>query len=93
MIGILEDAIHRANLDTLGGLVVPHALRAELGIDHIDLIALANGAVGALGLAHIAVDAFVSDVKRHGKTPGAGEKRKEEGLESGRDARLAPDCP
>jgi hypothetical protein len=75
VIGVLEDAVDRAYLDTLGSLVVANALGTEIGVDDIDLVALADGAVGAFGFAHVAVDAFVSDVKRHGETPEAGEKR------------------
>jgi hypothetical protein len=74
VIGVLEDAVDRAHLDTLGSLVVADALGTEIGVDDIDLVALADGAVGAFGLAHVTVDAFVSDVKRHGETPEAGEK-------------------
>jgi hypothetical protein len=61
MLRIFVNAIHWANLDTLGRLVMPHALGTQGWIDHIDLISLADGAVGAFRLTHIAIDAFVSD--------------------------------
>jgi hypothetical protein len=53
------------DLDALGGLVVPDALRAKLRVDDVDLVALRDGAVGALGLADVAVDAFVGDQQGH----------------------------
>ena len=51
----------------LAGLVIvkPHTLGAKLGIDHIDLVAFADGFVRALWLARATVDAIGSDVGRH----------------------------
>jgi hypothetical protein len=56
------DGTHR-----LASLVVVEAdaLRAELGIDDVDLLALADGLVRTLGLASAAVDAVCGDVGRH----------------------------
>jgi hypothetical protein len=61
MLRILGDTVHRTDLHALGRLVVTYALGTQIGIDLVDLVALGNGAVGALGLADIAVDAFVGD--------------------------------
>src|SRR6185503_600723 len=51
----------------LAGFVIVEAdaLGAELRIDHIDVFALADRLVGALGLAGAAVDALFGDVSRH----------------------------
>jgi hypothetical protein len=43
-----------------------HALGAFRGVDFVNFFAHVNGLIGALGLAHIAVDAFVSDHQCHG---------------------------
>jgi hypothetical protein len=75
VIRVLEDAVYRADLDALGSLEMTHALGTEIGVDNVNLVALADGAVRAFGLAHVAVDAFVSDVKRHDETPVASDKR------------------
>ena len=54
--------------DGLAGLVIvePDALSAELWIDDVDVVAFADGFVGALGFASAAVDAVRRDVRRHG---------------------------
>jgi hypothetical protein len=64
-IGIVRDAVDRADLDALRGLVVADALGAQLGVDDVDLVALGYRAVRALGLAHVAVDAFVGNHQGH----------------------------
>jgi hypothetical protein len=61
MVGIQRDAVYRAHIDTLRCLIVTHALSAEIGVNFIDFFALRNGAIGALGLANITIDAFVGD--------------------------------
>jgi hypothetical protein len=38
-----------------------HAFGAPVRVDYVDLLALGNGFVRALGLAHVAIDAFVGD--------------------------------
>jgi hypothetical protein len=48
---------------------VADALGAQIRVYLIDLVALVDGPIGALGLAHIAVDALVGNQKRHGDTP------------------------
>src|SRR5690606_41982152 len=54
-------------------LVEPDALGAQIGIDHIDLFALGDGLVGALGLASATVDALFGDMGGHlGVSPEVG---------------------
>src|SRR5262249_12337287 len=70
LLGLLVVRIGEAALDganRLAGLVIvkSHALGAELRIDDVDVVALADRLVGALGLASPAVDAFVGDVSGH----------------------------
>ena len=62
MVRIGNAALDRAY--RLAGLVVvePDALGAELGVDDVNLVTLADGFVGALGLAGPAVDAVGRDV-------------------------------
>jgi len=62
---ILQDTIHRANNLALGLVEMAYALGAQSPIDLVDLLALVDGLVGALGLTHIAVYAFIVDQKRH----------------------------
>jgi hypothetical protein len=63
MLRILQDTVHRADLDALGRFVVTDTFGAQSRVDHVDLVPLADGAVRALRLAHVAVDAFIGDVK------------------------------
>src|SRR6218665_1967211 len=68
--GLVEgDAVHRADLLALRLVVVADAFGAQVGVDHVDLFALGNRGVGALGLADVAVDAVVGDLQGHGTTP------------------------
>jgi len=69
MVRILGDTVDRADLDTLGLVIVADALGAEIGIDLIDLVTLVDGTIGALGLTYITVDAFVSNNQSHFSTP------------------------
>jgi hypothetical protein len=39
-----------------------HAFGAEVGIDLVDFITLGDGAIGALGFAHVTIDAFVGNI-------------------------------
>jgi hypothetical protein len=75
MVRILEDAINRADLDALGGLVVADALGAKVRVNLVYLVALTDGTVRALRLANVAVYAFVGDVKGPCGTPEAGVNR------------------
>src|SRR6185437_840270 len=70
LLGLLVVRIREAALDgadRLAGLVIvkSHALGAELRIDDVDVVALADRLVRALGLASPAVDAFFGDVSGH----------------------------
>src|SRR5262249_53233365 len=56
-----EAALHGADRLTRLVIVEADALGAELGIDHVDLVALADGLVGTLRLACAAVDAIFGD--------------------------------
>src|SRR5690349_22938157 len=59
------NAIHRADLLALRFVVVADALGAQVRVDHVDLFALGNGGVRALGFADVAVDAIVGDDQGH----------------------------
>jgi microcompartment protein CcmK/EutM len=65
-LGILVDAVDRANRHALRLAVMADAFGAQFRIDHVKLFALGNGAVRAFRLADVAVDAFVADFKGHG---------------------------
>ena len=67
MVRIGDAALDRAN--RLTGLVVVEAdaLGAKLGIDDVDLVTLADGFVGAFGLAGPAVDAVGRNMSGHGR--------------------------
>jgi hypothetical protein len=69
MIGILGDAVHGADLDALGFIIVADTLGAEIRVDNIDLIPLADGAIGTFGFTDIAVDAFIGNNQSHFDTP------------------------
>jgi hypothetical protein len=51
----------------LGLVKVPDALGAFARVDFVNFFAQINRLIGALGLAHIAVDAFVGDHQSHGE--------------------------
>lgn len=55
------DAIHRAHLLALRLIVVADAFGAKIGVDDVNLLALGDGAVRALGLAYVAIDAFIGN--------------------------------
>ena len=65
MLRVDRDAGHRANLHALRLVEVTHAFGALGRVDLVDLDAHRNGRVRALGLAHIAIDAFVGDEQCH----------------------------
>src|SRR5690606_22628175 len=60
------DALDRADDHALGLVEVPHALGAQRGVDHVDGLALGDGAIRARGLADVAVDAELADAQGHG---------------------------
>ena len=68
-LGIDRYAGYRANLHALRLVKVAHAFGAFVGINFIDFRAEKNRLVRAFGLAHIAIDAFVSNQERHGQVP------------------------
>ena len=63
--GINRYARYRANLHALRLVKVAHAFGTFVGINRIDFRAEKNRLVRAFGLAHIAVDALVSDQQGH----------------------------
>jgi hypothetical protein len=65
MPGIFINTVHRTDFHALRRVVMAYALGAQRRIDDIDILALGNGAVGAFGLADIAVDAFIINNKGH----------------------------
>ena len=56
---------HRAHLNALRLVEMPHALCAFAGVDFINLRPQINRLVRALRLAHIAIDAFIGDHQCH----------------------------
>ena len=58
---VLRDAIHRANGHALRLIEMADAFCAQIGVDEVMLFAHADGLVGALRLADIAVDAVAGD--------------------------------
>ena len=46
-------------------VVMADTLSAQVGIDLVDFLALRNGAVGALRLTHVAIDAFIGNHEGH----------------------------
>jgi hypothetical protein len=70
--GLLKfyDAFDRANRQALGRVVVTFALHAQRGIDHVVVVAFADGGGGAVRLASAAGNAIISDFHSHGiKSP------------------------
>lgn len=60
-----QDAIDGTNLLALRFIVVSDALRAEVGVDFINFLALGNGIIRTFGFAYVAVDALVGNKERH----------------------------
>ena len=69
VVGIDRNAVDRADLDALRRVEMADALGAFRGIDHVDLRPLRDRVVRALGLADVAVDAFVGDHQGHRADP------------------------
>ncbi len=67
MLRIDRDAGHGADLHALRLVKMPHAFGAFARVDFVNFFAQINRLIGALGLAHIAVDAFVGDHQSHAK--------------------------
>jgi hypothetical protein len=64
-LGIDRYALDRANLHTLGLIEMAHTLGALVGVDAVEIGTHRNGFVGALGFAHITIDAFFGDQQSH----------------------------
>jgi hypothetical protein len=56
-----DDALHGTYFHALRLFVMAHAFRAQAGVYHVELFPLRNGIIGALPLAHVAIDTFISD--------------------------------
>jgi hypothetical protein len=65
MLGIVVDAVDRTHLYALRHIVMAYAFGTHFRIDDIDVLALGNSAVWALGLTDIAIDAFITNNKGH----------------------------
>ena len=61
----MDDALHRTDTETLRLGVVTDTLRAESGINLIDLLAFGNRAIRAFGFTDITIDAFVGNQQSH----------------------------
>ena len=61
MLGVFGDAIDWADIHALGGVIMPHALGAQAGVNDVDLIASTDRFVGADRFAYVTVDTFISD--------------------------------
>ncbi len=59
------NAGYGADLHTLGLIEMAHALGAFMGINFVNFFAHVNSIVGALGLADVAVDAFIGNDQSH----------------------------
>jgi hypothetical protein len=67
-LGVDGDASHRAHLHTLRLVEMAHTFSAFIGVDFVNFGPQEDGFVRALGLTHIAVDAFVGDHQGHKKS-------------------------
>jgi hypothetical protein len=65
VVGVRDAAVNRADGSALLGVVESDALGAELGIDDVDVVLLADRLVGTLGLAGAAADAFLGNHRGH----------------------------
>jgi hypothetical protein len=61
MIRILGYTVHRADLDTLRGVVVSDTFGTQIGFYFVDLITLGDGTIWAFRLTDITIDALVGD--------------------------------
>ena len=64
-----RNASHRTDLHALRLVKMAHALGAFVWVDFVDFLAKENRLVRALGLAHVAVDAFVGDQSEPWRAP------------------------
>src|SRR5690625_1686169 len=66
VVGVRNDAFHRAKHLTLWFVEMADAFGAFGRIDHIDFRAHVDRSVRALRLANVAIDTFIGDVQGHG---------------------------
>jgi hypothetical protein len=67
MLRMDRNAGHWTHLHALRLVKVADAFGAFRGIDLVNLRTQVNGLIRALGLAHIAIDAFVGNHQSHGE--------------------------
>jgi len=65
MLRVDGNARHWTHLNTLRFVKMSDTLGAFGRVDFIDLLAQINSLVGAFGLTHIAIDAFIGDHQGH----------------------------
>jgi len=58
---VLADAIDRAHFHALRFVVVTDAFGAQGRIDHVNVFALRDSAIGAFWFANVTIDAFIAD--------------------------------
>src|SRR3954468_1936426 len=77
VVGIVRDALYRADLDALRHVEMTHALGAQVRVDLVVNLAKRDGLVRAHGFADVAVDAGVEDDQGHTGhfTPTSAKKR------------------
>lgn len=56
------DTLYGTKYNALGLIVVPNALGTKIRVDFVNVFAHVDGRIGALGLTHVAVDAFFSNI-------------------------------
>src|SRR5690606_9341360 len=64
--GVQRNAVHGADLLTLGLVEMADALGAQVRVDDVDFLALGDGPVRAFRFADVAVDAVVGNHQGHG---------------------------
>ena len=69
MFRIIWDALDRAHFNTLGRIIMPHALGTFHWIYFVKFNALINSLVRTLRLADTAVDALIGDLERQNPGP------------------------
>jgi hypothetical protein len=69
VIGVRDNTIDRADILTLGRVVMANTLGTFVRIDFVNFFALRDGVIRAFRFAHIAVDAVFSDQKSHNNIP------------------------
>lgn len=71
VVWVRHAAVYWAHGGALLFVVVANALGAARGVNHVDVVAFADGLVGALGLAGTTVDALFADHGGHSVSPWA----------------------